>query len=185
MSHLIESVQVEIDAPAAFVWEVLVDYAGYPRWNPYTVAVRTTLEVGDPIDLTLPRPDGGDGTFVSREYIRVVVPPRLLRYDTGDTFPGLTGTRDQWITELGPDRCRYHTLETFTGKYADAIMTTQGAWVKAGFDAVAHALREHATALYTCGASVPQHGTDAPQVPVRRATSRARPGGAAPGFPRR
>ncbi|GLZ35051.1 hypothetical protein Lesp02_72380 [Lentzea sp. NBRC 105346] len=147
MSHVVESVVVEIDAPAAFVWDVLVDYANYPQWNPYTLKVDTTLGVGDPIDLTLPNPDGSAGTFVSREYIRVVEPPRLLRYDTGDTFPGLLGTRDQRITSLGSDRCRYHTCETFTGKYADAVMATQGAWVKRGFDAVAHALRDRVLAL--------------------------------------
>ncbi|TWP47000.1 SRPBCC domain-containing protein [Lentzea tibetensis] len=148
MSHVIESVIVEIPVPAPFVWDVLIDYAGYPHWNPYTLKVDTTLAVGDPIDLTLPRPDGSDGTFISREYIRVVDPPRLLRYDTGDTFPGLSGVRDQWITALGADRCSYHTCETFTGKYAGAVMAAQGAWVKAGFDAVAHALRDRATALF-------------------------------------
>ncbi|MFD4675713.1 SRPBCC family protein [Lentzea sp. NPDC058450] len=147
MSHLIESVVVEIPAPAAVVWSVLLDYPHYPQWNPYTLAVSTTLEVGSPIDLTLPRPDGGPGTFVSREFIRVVEPPTLLRYDTGDTFPGLLGVRDQVITPLGADRCSYRTFETFTGKYADAIFAAQGAYVKNGFDSVAHALVARVEAL--------------------------------------
>lgn len=146
-SHVIESVVVEIDAPAEFVWDVLLDYVNYPQWNPYTLAVSTTLAVGSPIDLTLPRPDGGDGTFISREYIRVVEPPRLLRYDTGDTFPGLLGVRDQLITPLDDDRCDYRTFETFTGKYADAVFAAQGAYVKEGFDSVAHALRERVAEL--------------------------------------
>ena len=94
---VIESVTVEIDAPASFVWSVLLDYPNYPQWNPYTQAVDTTLAVDSPIDLTLPKPDGSEGTWVSREYIRVVDPPRLLRYDTGDTFPGLLGVRDEII----------------------------------------------------------------------------------------
>jgi uncharacterized protein YndB with AHSA1/START domain len=148
MSLVIESVEVEIDAPAEFVWDVLTDYACYPLWNPYTVEVDTTLVVDSPIDLTLPRPDGSGGTFVSREFVRVVDPPRLLRYDTGDTFPGLCGVRDQWITALGPDRCTYTTRETFTGDLARRVAATQGAWVKAGFDAVAHALRDRATTLF-------------------------------------
>ncbi|GAB2847828.1 SRPBCC domain-containing protein [Lentzea nigeriaca] len=142
MSCLITSVTVEIDAPAEFVWSVLIDYPNYPQWNPYTMAVDTTLAVGSPIDLTLPMPDGSEGTWVSREYIRVVDAPRLLRYDTGDTFPGLLGTRDQVITPLGPQRCGYHTFETFTGKYAEAVFAAQGEYVKKGFDSVAHALRD-------------------------------------------
>lgn len=147
MSHLIESVVVEIDAPAAFVWDVLLDYPHYPQWNPYTQAVATTLVVGSPIDLTLPKPDGGEGTWVSREYIRVVEPPRLLRYDTGDTFPGLLGVRDQVVTPLSAERCSYRTFETFTGKYADAVFEAQREYVKNGFDSVAHALRERVEAL--------------------------------------
>ncbi len=147
MSNLITSVTVEIDAPASFVWDVLTDYANYPQWNPYTLAVSTTLAVDSPIDLTLPKPDGTEGTWVSREYIRVVDPPRLLRYDTGDTFPGLLGVRDQLIMPLSPDRCSYHTFETFTGKYADAVFAAQGAYVKKGFDSVAHALRDRVAAL--------------------------------------
>jgi uncharacterized protein YndB with AHSA1/START domain len=147
MSHLIESVVVEIDAPAAFVWDVLLDYPRYPQWNPYTVAVSTTLVVGEPIDLTLPRPDGSEGTWVSREYVRVVEPPRLLRYDTGDTFPGLLGVRDQVITPLGGSRCSYRTFETFTGKHAEAVFSAQGEYVKRGFDSVAVALRERVVSL--------------------------------------
>ncbi|MFD5830589.1 SRPBCC family protein [Lentzea sp. NPDC060358] len=144
---LIESATVEIDAPAEFVWDVLLDYPNYPRWNPYTVAVDTTLEIGSPIDLTLPRPDGGEGTWVSREYVRAVEPPRLLRYDTGDTFPGLLGVRDQVITPLGPGRCSYRTFETFTGKHAHAVFAAQGAYVQNGFDSVARALRERVAGL--------------------------------------
>lgn len=147
MSYVIESVTVEIPAPASFVWGVLLDYPNYPQWNPYTLSVDTTLAVDSPIDLTLPKPDGSEGTWVSREYIRVVEPPRLLRYDTGDTFPGLLGVRDQLVTPLGDDRCSYHTFETFTGKYADAVFTAQGAYVKKGFDSVAHALLDRVRAL--------------------------------------
>lgn len=147
MSHIIESVTVEIDAPAQLVWDVLVDYASYPDWNPYTVAVETTLEVGDPIDLHLPMPDGSEGTFVNREYIRVVDPPHHLRYDTADEIEGIFAYRDQWIEPLGPDRCTYRTTDTFTGQHADTVIEMTGQWVKDGFDAVAHALKARAEQL--------------------------------------
>ncbi|MGA9101163.1 SRPBCC family protein, partial [Aeromicrobium sp.] len=64
-THVVTSVTVEIAAPASFVWDVLVDYASYPEWNPYTIAVDTTLEIGERIDLTLPNPDGSDGTMLN------------------------------------------------------------------------------------------------------------------------
>ncbi len=147
MTHVITSVTVEIEAPASFVWDVLVDYARYPEWNPYTIAVETTLEIGDPIDLTLPNPDGSDDTILNREYIRVVDPPHHLRYDTAEEYPGLLGMRDQYIAELGPDRCSYRTTDTLTGELADLVLELNGDWIKAGFDAVALALKVRAEQL--------------------------------------
>jgi hypothetical protein len=146
--YVIASIEVDIDAPAHFVWTVLVDYPNYPQWNPYTVEVRTTLAVGDPIDLTLPNPDGSAGTFVNREYIRVVDPPRHLRYDTGTEIDGIFAFREQWIDELGPARCRYRTTDTFSGRYAGLVLEKTGAWVKDGFDSVARALKERAENLW-------------------------------------
>lgn len=147
MTHVVTSVTVEIAAPAEFVWDVLVDYAKYPEWNPYTIAVSTTLEIGGVIDLTLPSRDGSDTTFLNREFIRIVDPPHHLRYDTADEIPGVFGVRDQWITSLGADRCAYHTTDTLSGKYADIVMEKTGDWIKAGFDSVAHALKARAESL--------------------------------------
>jgi uncharacterized protein YndB with AHSA1/START domain len=147
VSHIVTSVTVEIAAPAAFVWDVLVDYPNYPQWNPYTVKVETSLEIGTVIDLHLPARDGSGDTFVNREFIRVVDPPHHLRYDTGKEIPGVFGVRDQWITERGPDRCAYHTTDVISGKYADKVIELTGDWIKAGFDAVAHALKERAEHL--------------------------------------
>ena len=148
MSHVITSVRVGIDAPAAFVWAVLTDFPSYPQWNPYTVAVATTLEIGTPIDLTLPNPDGSEGTFVNREWVRVVDPPHHLRYDTAEEMPGIFAVRDQWITPLTAGRCAYHTTDTISGTYADKVMEMTGDWVKAGFDSVANALKSRAEALH-------------------------------------
>ena len=146
-SHTVTSVMVEIAAPASFVWDVLVDYPRYPEWNPYTIAVETSLEIGDRIDLTLPNPDGSDGTILNREYIRVVDPPHHLRYDTGEEYDGLLGMRDQYITELGTDRCTYYTTDTLSGELADLVLEMNGEWIKAGFDSVANALKTRSEQL--------------------------------------
>jgi hypothetical protein len=146
-THVVTSETVEIAAPASFVWDVLVDYPSYPEWNPYTIAVETSLEIGDRIDLTLPNPDGTDGTILNREYIRIVDPPHHLRYDTGEEYQGLLGMRDQYITELGPDRCTYYTTDTLSGELADLVMEMNGDWIQAGFDSVANALKTRAELL--------------------------------------
>jgi uncharacterized protein YndB with AHSA1/START domain len=146
-AHVVESATVEIDAPPAVVWAVLVDYERYPEWNPYTVRVETTLDVGTPIDLYLPDPHRPGDLFCTREWIAVVEPPRHLQYDTRDELDGIHAVRDQWVQPLGAERCSYRTTDTFTGPYAAVVMELQGQWVSDGFDAVAHALKQRVEQL--------------------------------------
>jgi hypothetical protein len=148
MTHIVESEEVEINAPAWFVWDVMIDYPRYPEWNRFTIAVETTLTVGDPIALTLHNPDGSAGTFVNTEFIRIVDPPHRLSYDTGGLVPGVLGARDQYIVPLGEDRCSYRTTDTFTGEHASLVIERHGGWIKAGFDSVARSLKTRAELLW-------------------------------------
>src|SRR5207247_1008292 len=56
--------------------------------------------------------------------------------------------RDQYLEALGTARCRYVTTDIFLGVNADEIMKNHGGWVKAGFDAMALALKARAEALH-------------------------------------
>jgi uncharacterized protein YndB with AHSA1/START domain len=144
---LIESVTVEIDAPAMVVWSVLVDYERYPEWNPFTVRVDTTLEIGTQIDLHLPDPSKPGETFLNREWVRAVDAPSYLRYDTGEEIPGMHAVREQFVTDLGDGRSSYRTTDLFSGEFATYVFEQQGAWVKAGFDSVCAALKIRAERL--------------------------------------
>jgi hypothetical protein len=144
----ISSVVVEIEAPQQFVWDVLVDYARYPEWNPYTVRVDTRLEVGADVVLHLPHPDRPGETMTTTEVMRVIDPPAHLQYDTADNLPGIFAVRDQWIDDLGGRRCSYRTTDVFSGEHAQVAFDLQGAWVKAGFDAVALSLKARAEQLW-------------------------------------
>lgn len=145
---LIESVTVEVDAPQQVVWDVLVDYDRYPEWNPYTVRVDTTLEVGADVLLHLPHPDKPGETMTTLEHMRVIDAPHHLQYDTGDSLQGIFAVRDQWVEDLGDGRSSYRTTDVFTGEHAKLAHDLQGAWVKQGFDAVAHAIKARAEAVW-------------------------------------
>jgi hypothetical protein len=62
---------IEIDAPPERVFAVLADFAAYPDWNPYHVAVEGKPEVGAPLTVSIRRPDGK----------AVTVRPHLLRLE--------------------------------------------------------------------------------------------------------
>jgi hypothetical protein len=149
MTHQVRSVTVDIAAPAAFVWEVLLDYPRYPEWNPYTVRVESTCRVGDPVDLYLPDPSKPGELMQQREWVCLVEPPRRFAYEMPAT-PELDvhARRDQYVESTGEASCRYWTADVFTGSLAEVVMQHSGAWVKAGFDAVAIALRARAEELW-------------------------------------
>jgi hypothetical protein len=139
---------VEIDAPPAAVWSVMVDFARYPEWNPFTVKVETTLELGAPVVLHLPDPANPGTTFTTLEQISVISPEQHLQYNTGDSIPGVHAIRDQWLHDLGDGRSSYQTTDVFTGEFAQVAYDLQGEWVTNGFNATAHALKERAEKLW-------------------------------------
>ena len=142
------SVVVEIDAPQELVWEVVTDFAAYPEWNPFTVRVDTTGGVGDDVVLHLPDPAVPGELFTTVETIRVVAAPHHLQYDTGSSIPGMLAVRDQWVRDLGDGRSSYATTDAFSGEIAQVVYDLQADWVKAGFDAVAHAVKARAELLH-------------------------------------
>ncbi|MDP9100928.1 MAG: SRPBCC domain-containing protein [Actinomycetota bacterium] len=145
----IQSVTVEIEVPAPFAWSVLLDYASYPLWNPYTVRVESSCRVGDPVDLYLPDPARPGELLHQREFVVVNSPPRHFAYEMRPTAELAVGARrDQYIEERGSGRCNYWTTDVFTGRYAEAAFAHSGTWVKQGFDAVALALKGRAEALF-------------------------------------
>ena len=62
---------IDIDAPPARVYAMLADFAAYPAWNPYHVAVEGDFAVGAPLVVHVHRPDGKS----------VTVKPHMLRIE--------------------------------------------------------------------------------------------------------
>lgn len=145
----VRSIEIEIDAPASVVWEVLTDLDGYPHWNPFCVAVTSTLELGAPVEMTLTDYSGATETFPNTEYVCAVVPERLLSWELKPTETSAQAARrDQVIEPITEDRCRYYSTDAFLGEEAHQIMTDSGAWVKRAFDDTAVALKQRSEVLY-------------------------------------
>ncbi|MCF8568764.1 SRPBCC domain-containing protein [Gordonia sp. HY002] len=147
---LVRSITVDIEAPASVVWDVLVDLDEYPKWNPFCIAVKSTLEIGAPFEMTLTDYSRGEGTFFYTEYVCAVVPEKLLSWELLPTAESQDAARrDQVIEAVSETACRYYSTDAFLGSQAHTIMAESGEWVKRGFDDTAIALKERAEAVHS------------------------------------
>jgi hypothetical protein len=112
--HWSISTVVEIDAPSARVWEVLVDLPAYPAWNPFIVEASGTVAVGETLSLRMALPGRDPMTITPR--LLVVDPPRELRWKGRLVLPGLfDGEHAFVLTPLENGRTRLDHTERFTG----------------------------------------------------------------------
>ncbi|MGH6633329.1 MAG: SRPBCC domain-containing protein [Sphingopyxis sp.] len=146
---IVRSERVEIDAPAAVVWEILVDLPRYGEWNPSPIAAESTLEMGAPVQMTLKNYTDPDATFPNCEYVCAFEPERLLSWALphDDAWP-YPARRDQVVEVLGDEACAYHSTDAFLGPNGIHVMRFAGPWVKRAFDDTAYALKARAEAMH-------------------------------------
>jgi hypothetical protein len=145
--------EIEIDAPAERVWDVLVDVGAYGEWNPFMTSVTGQVAPGSRLRVRLEAPGTKARTVDLR--VREVDPPRRLRW-TG-AFPRyhvpglLIGERVIELEPLPGDRVRVVNTTTFRGLLVWAIR-----WMYAyesGFDSMNRALKRRVETAARPGAS--------------------------------
>jgi uncharacterized membrane protein len=55
--------EVEIEAPAERVWELLTDFATYPEWNPFIRSISGQPAPGERLEVRIEPPSGRGMTF--------------------------------------------------------------------------------------------------------------------------
>ncbi|WP_374524008.1 SRPBCC domain-containing protein [Sphingopyxis sp.] len=146
---IVRSERVEIAAPAAVVWAILLDLPRYGEWNPFCIAAESTLEMGAPVHMTLKSYIEEGVTFPNCEYVCAFEPERLLSWALphDDAWP-YPARRDQIIEPLGDEACAYHSTDAFLGPNGIHVMRFAGPWVKRAFDDTAYALKARAEAMH-------------------------------------
>lgn len=131
---------IEIDAPIEQVWATLKDVERYAEWNPFTVVVKTTFELGSPVDMMVALRPPKQMNQV--EYVTSYVEGSRVSWGVavGPTW-FIDADRVQELTDLSNGRTRYFTEDTFTGIGVGLMRLFVGKNVQRGFDAVAQGLK--------------------------------------------
>jgi hypothetical protein len=105
---------IEIDASAERVWEVLTDFDAYAEWNPFMVRARGIARPGERLTIRM-RPQGGRAmTF--RPTVLEAEPGRRLRWLGRLLLPGVfDGEHDFTIEPLAQGKVRLVQREEFRG----------------------------------------------------------------------
>ncbi|QKS01412.1 SRPBCC domain-containing protein [Sphingomonas sp. CL5.1] len=153
---VVRSDRIEIDAPAALIWEILIDLPRYGEWNPFCVAADSTLEMGAPVNMVLKSYTEPGVTFPNCEYVCAFDPGRLLSWQLphDDAWP-YPARRDQIIETLGPERSAYQSTDAFLGENGIHVMRFCGPWVKRAFDDTAWALKARAETMQAARRAAP------------------------------
>lgn len=146
-SHTIAIEPVQINAPIEHVWNVLTNFPAYPEWNPFTVAIETSMDVGSDVILHIQQ---GKNNIVKRRFrLETLDSPQLLEWSLPKLgHPMLLNAwRIQRLTPVSADSCNYQTSDTFRGLLAGQIYKLQGAWVEKNFIRLASALKARCESL--------------------------------------
>src|SRR5689334_22236108 len=126
---------VDVAAPHAVVWRVVTDLARYGEWNPFVVACRSTLAVGDPIEMsvrlvpwiTQPQRE----TIVEHESGK-----RLCYGLDGGVTGAIVSRRCHELAADGDGRTRYRSHFELSGWMAPVVRALLGGRLVHGFQAM-------------------------------------------------
>jgi uncharacterized protein YndB with AHSA1/START domain len=148
---------LEIDAPVSRVWEVISDLPRYAEWNPFVVAARSSLEVGQPIAMRVRL----FPCFVQpqREIVLECLSQQRLCYGvTGIPLNALRSVRCHELRPEGSERTHYRSHFELGGWLAPLTRALLGRRLERGFGAATRALKERAERLQReSGEAMPTH----------------------------
>ncbi len=132
--------EIEINAPAEKVWNVLTDFAAYPEWNPFIRRGEGEVRVGARLHVYI-QPSGGKGMSF-RPTVLVADPNRELRWLGHLWVRGLfDGDHSFSIEPLVEGRVRFVQRERFGGLLLPLLSKMLDGDTRRGFEEMNRALK--------------------------------------------
>lgn len=135
--------EIEIQASAERVWQLLTDFASFPQWNPFIRRASGNVQVGERLEVNI-HPSGASGmTF--RPTVLKAEPNRELRWLGRLLISGLfDGEHIFTIEPFGTNRVRFVQREIFTGLLVPLFARGLDTDTRRGFEEMNQALKVRA-----------------------------------------
>jgi hypothetical protein len=139
--------EIDIAARAERVWDVLTDFAAYPRWNPFIRQVDGVLAPRARLRVRIQPPGGRAMTF--RPTVLRLEDGRHLSWRGRTFLPGLfDGEHTFDLEPAAGDHVRLVHGETFRGLLVPLLARTLRTTTRQGFEAMNAALKKRVEALH-------------------------------------
>jgi hypothetical protein len=138
---------IEIAAPAERVWEVLIDFASYPAWNPFLRRIEGSAKPGSKLRVYYEPP--GKPRMSFRPTIVELVRQRELRWRTSLVMSSLLEVEHAFHLEDKGRTCKLHHTERFSGLLLPLFGTELFEMARTGFEAMNAALRSRSEMMAT------------------------------------
>jgi hypothetical protein len=135
--------EIDINATAEGVWEVLTDFADYPQWNPFLVEASGKPVQGERLTIRM-QPQGGRAmTF--RPVVREATVGRQLRWLGHLILPGIFDGEHSFVIEpLGDGRVRLIQQEEYRGLLVPLLARSLDRRTLPAFERMNQALKQQA-----------------------------------------
>jgi hypothetical protein len=135
--------EIEIQASAERVWQLLTDFPSFPQWNPFIREASGAIRVGERLEVHI-QPSGASGmTF--RPTVLKAEPNRELRWLGHLLLSGLfDGEHSFTIEPLGENHVRFTQREVFTGLLVPLFARGLDTDTRRGFEEMNLALKTKA-----------------------------------------
>ncbi|HYX15632.1 MAG TPA: SRPBCC domain-containing protein [Nostoc sp.] len=141
--------EIEIQASDEQVWNLLTDFASFPRWNLFIRQISGSLNEGAQLTVHFQPPGTDIMTF--RPTVITVEPNRKLCWSGHFLIPGLLIGEHSFIIEpLASDRVRFIQQESFHGLLVPLLARRLNIGVRQGFEAMNQTLKTKAEHICQC-----------------------------------
>jgi hypothetical protein len=135
--------EIEIDARPESVWEILVDFAKYPEWNPFIKSISGEASEGSRLKVRI-EPDGGKAMTFEPKVVAVDVNKKFA-WKGKVLMSGIFDGQHEFILErLADGKTRFVHREEFSGILVPIIWPMLEAKTKRGFTQMNEALKKRA-----------------------------------------
>lgn len=146
MTRQIET-SIEIAASTVAVWQVLLDFAAYPQWNPFIRSIEGPPQPGKRLSVLI-QPDG-QRAMRFRPRVQAAEPQRTFSWLGHLLLPGLfDGLHEFHLVSIG-SMTRFIQRESFSGLLVPLVWNKMEQPTRAGFEAMNQAIKSRAEALKT------------------------------------